>query len=129
MARETPANPDILGQSSIQGIFQSEGNTEEPIIDLGDSNADHRSRRASTGWSRKLREIKRCIEQFAEGRLERTSHLDQVRVLTRSLEKVSYAFFPRASHQIEFSFAAVVCASSCPAPHSLLPTLHLPSAF
>jgi hypothetical protein len=79
-----------------------------------------------------LREIKQQIEQFTEGRFERTSHLDQVRVLIRSPETVSYAFYltsRRANHTIVFSFAAVLCASSCLGPPSLLPTLHLPSDF
>ena len=79
-----------------------------------------------------LREIKQQIEQFTEGRFERTSQLDLVRALIRSPETASYAFFLtflRATHTIMFSFAAVLCASSCPAPPSLLPTLHLPSGF
>ena len=79
-----------------------------------------------------LREIKQQIEQFTEGRFERTSQLDLVRDLIRSPETMSYAFFltsPRANHTTVFSFAAVLCASSCPVPPSLLPTLCLPLGF
>jgi hypothetical protein len=85
---------------------------------------------ASSHWLPALREIKQHIEQFTEGRIERTYRFDQVRVLVCSAERVSYAFtLPRTNHQIAFRFAAVVCASSCPAPPSLLPTLYLRSAF
>jgi hypothetical protein len=70
---------------------------------------------ALSHWLPTLCEIKQRIEQFTEGKFERTSHLDQVRVLLRSPVKLSYGFrltLPRASHHIEFSFAAVLCASS-----------------
>jgi len=70
---------------------------------------------ALSHWLPTLCEIKQRIEQFTEGMFERTSYLDQVRVLLCSPEKVSYGFcltLPRASHHIEFSFVAVLCASS-----------------
>ena len=46
---------------------------------------------ASAHWLFALREMKQRIEQFTDGRFERTSHSVQVRVLTRSLGE-SYAF-------------------------------------
>jgi hypothetical protein len=113
---ESPNN--IVG---VSDTGTAGGSTERPAV-IPESTSSH--------WLSTLREIKQRIEQFTEGGFERTSHLDQVRVLIRSAEGVSYAStLPRANHQIMFSFAAVVCASSCPAPPSLLPTLHLRSAF
>ena len=83
----------------------------------------------SSRWVSALCEVKQRIEQLAEGRFERTSLLDQVPVLSHSPEEVSYALLSRTSHLIVFSCAAVVCASLCPAPPSLLPTSHLLSGF
>jgi hypothetical protein len=81
---------------------------------------------ASSHWLPALREIKQHIDQFTEGRIAKTYRFDQVRIFIYSPERVSHAFtLPRESHQIEFSFAAVACASSCPVPPSLLQTLHL----
>ena len=112
------------GTDNIVGVSgAASGSTERPAV-IPES--------ASSHLLPALREIKQLIEQFTEGRFERNSHIDQVRVPIRSQERVSYVFcltFPRASHQIVFSSAAVLCASSCPAPPSLLPTLHLLSGF
>ena len=50
--------------------------------------------RGSSPWSPVLRETKSRIEQYTEGRIERISHLDQVRVPGCSPEKEPYAFLP-----------------------------------
>ena len=112
------------GTDNIVGVSGTASGSAERLAVIPES--------ASSHWLPALREIKQLIEQITEGRFERTSHPDQVRVPIRSQERVSYVFcliFPRASHQIVFSSAAVLCASSCPAPPSLLPTLYLLLGF
>jgi len=83
---------------------------------------------AFSHWLPALREIKHRIEQFTEGRLRRTSHLDQVRLLSRMRLTRRYLILNRVKHPTPFFFAAVLCASSCQAPPSPPPTLHLLSA-
>jgi len=94
---------NIIGLSDV-GLASSSAERPRPTPEL-----------AFSHWLPTLREIKQRIEQFTEGRFERTFHLDQVRVLLWSPEKVSYALcltLPRASHPIVFSFVAVLCSSS-----------------
>ena len=84
-------------------------------------------------WSPVLLEMKQQIERFTEGRLQRMSHLDQVRNPSQSLKRKrlthSYLTSPRESHLTLFCFAALACAYSCPVLLSPLPTLRLLSAI
>ncbi len=79
----------------------------------------------SSHWLPALREIKLRIEQSTEGRIERISHLDQVRVPHCSPENEPYTLLSRAGHLIFYHFAAGACASSCLPLHSPLPNLRL----
>jgi hypothetical protein len=131
-----PLVPPTVSGSHYGGDISPEGTDNIVVVSgIASGSAERPAvipESASSHWLPALREIKQHIEQSSEGRFERTSHLDQVRVPIRSQERVSYVFrltFPRASHQIVFSFAAVLCASSCPAPPSPLLTLHLLSGF
>jgi len=81
--------------------------------------------RSSSPWSPVLREIKLRIEQYTEGRIERISHLDHVRVPRCGPENEPYTLLSRARHLIFYHFAAVACASSCLPLHSPLPNLRL----
>jgi hypothetical protein len=99
----------LEGMDNIMGLSDvglASGSTERPRPT---------PQSAFSHWLPTLREIKQRIEQFTEGRFERTSLLDHVRIPHCSPEKVPNTFcliLPRASHQIVFSFAAVLCASS-----------------
>jgi hypothetical protein len=79
----------------------------------------------SSHWLSALREIKLRIEQSTKGRIERMSHLDQVRVPHCSPENEPYTLLSRASHLIFYHFAAGACASSCLPLRSPLPNLRL----
>lgn len=82
--------PDISGGIIIQGLF--ENIIEAPTVDTADNSTEqHRSQPAPTEpahsrWLSTLREIKQRIQQFAEGRFPRSSHI-QVRVLSLVSEK------------------------------------------
>jgi len=116
-----PATPSGLDRSvdiTLEGMDNIMGLSD---VGLASSSTERLRPKAESAFSHclpTLREIKQRIEQLTEGGFERTSLLDQVRVLLCSPEKrlmhsVSYRLIlPRASHQIVFSFVALLCASS-----------------
>jgi hypothetical protein len=111
----TPSRLDRSVNITLEGMDNIMGLSD---VGLGSSSTE-RSRptpeSAFSHWLPTLREIKQRMERFTEGRFEETPLLDQVRVPRCSPEKISNALcliFPRASHQIVSSFAAVLCASS-----------------
>jgi hypothetical protein len=91
MARTTPANPDMLGQSSMEAVIH-EGTandwSEEPIIDLGDGDAEHPARRPSPG-------IESPISTPSQ-HSRSSSHADFARSLPPSPIRTRHKFRPRA---------------------------------
>jgi hypothetical protein len=111
----TPSGLDRSVDITLEGMDNIVGLSD---VGLASSSTERLRPTAESAFSHclpTLREIKQRIEQFTEGGFERTSLLDQVRVFLCSPEKLSNVIrfiLPRASHQIVFSFAAVLCASS-----------------
>ena len=81
-APTAPSEPDHGAGVTLEGM--------DNIVGVSEGTASGSAERsaallepASSHWLPALREIKQHIEQHAEGRFERTSHLDQVRVVLR----------------------------------------------
>jgi hypothetical protein len=120
-----PSAPSRVDGIQLEGM---DNIIEVPVVETKSSSTEQAvptTEHSSTHWLPALREIKLRIEQYTEGRIERISHLDQVRVPHCSPENEPYTLLSRARHLIFYHFAAVACASSCLLLHSPLPNLRL----